>query len=48
MSNIKLFRYSSAGATELAGKSPAVEKTLQRLIESQMEIFLRLRFLATE
>ena len=48
MSDIKLFRYSNSGATELAGKSAAIERTLQRLIESQMETFLGVRFLATE
>lgn len=48
MSDIKLFRYSAAGAQELAGKSVAIEKTLQNLIESHMETFLGIRFLATE
>lgn len=48
MSDIKLFRYSTDKATELAGKSAAIERTLQRLIESQMESFLGVRFLATE
>ncbi|MBS1208465.1 MAG: hypothetical protein H6R19_863 [Proteobacteria bacterium] len=48
MSDIKLFRFSDNSATELAGKSAAIERTLQRLIESQMEIFLGVRCLATE
>lgn len=48
MSDIKLFRYANNGASELAGKSAAIERTLQRLIESQMETFLGVRFLATE
>ncbi|WP_323002027.1 DUF5655 domain-containing protein [Denitromonas sp.] len=48
MSDIKLFRYANEGATELAGKSVAIEKTLQKLIESQMDTFLGVRFLATE
>ncbi len=48
MSDIKLFRYASNSAIELAGKSAAIERTLQRLIESQMEAFLGVRFLATE
>lgn len=48
MSDIKLFRYSKAGAVELAGKSANIEKTLQNLIESQMETYLGVRFLATE
>ncbi|MBS0368067.1 MAG: DUF91 domain-containing protein [Proteobacteria bacterium] len=48
MSDIKLFRYNVAGAVELAGKSVSIEKALQTLIESQMEAFLGVRFLATE
>jgi predicted transport protein len=48
MSDIKLFRFSSSSVTELIGKSVAIEKSLQNLIESQMEIFLGVRFLATE
>jgi predicted transport protein len=48
VSDIRLFRYTSASATELAGKAAAIEKTLQRLIEAQMETLLGVRFLATE
>lgn len=48
MSDIKLFRYSNTHASELAGKAVAIEKTLQNLIESQMETFLGVRFLASE
>jgi predicted transport protein len=48
MSDIKLFRYANNSASELAGKSAAIERMLQRLIESQMETFLGVRFLATE
>jgi predicted transport protein len=48
MSDIKLFRYSDHATNELAGKAVAIEKTLQKLIESQMETFLGVRFLATE
>lgn len=48
MSDIKLFRYSSTTATELAGKAVAIEKILQNLIEAQMETFLGVRFLAGE
>jgi predicted transport protein len=48
MSDIKLFCYTNNGTTELAGKAVAIEKTLQKLIESQMETFLGVRFLATE
>lgn len=48
MSDIKLFRFSANQTVELSGKSVAIEKTLQKLIESQMETFLGVRFLATE
>lgn len=48
MSDIKLFRFSSGKTEELAGKSAAIEKTLQTLVESQMEAFLGVRFLAGE
>lgn len=48
MSDIKLFRFSSGKTEELAGKSAAIEKALQNLIESQMETFLGVRFLAGE
>lgn len=48
MSDIKLFHYNAKGAAELAGKSAAIEKALQNLIESQMETFLGVRFLASE
>lgn len=48
MSNIKLFRYTADGAAELAGKAAAIEKRLQQLIESQMDTFLGVRFLASE
>lgn len=48
MSDIKLFSYTNNSATELSGKSAAIEKTLQTLIESQMDAFLGVRFLATE
>lgn len=47
MSDIKLFQYKSNSASELAGKSASIERTLQRLIESQMETFLGVRFLVT-
>lgn len=48
MSDIKLFRYEQGVCKELPGKSALVEKQLQNLIESQMEVFLGIRFLATE
>lgn len=48
MSDIKLFRYTNNSSTELSGKSVAIEKTLQALIESQMDTFLGVHFLASE
>lgn len=48
MTAIKLFRYTSNGTIELPGKAVAIERTLQKLIESQMETFLGVRFLASE
>ncbi len=48
MSDIKLFRISNASAQELQGASIAIEKTLQILIETHLEVFLGVRFLATE
>ena len=34
MSDIQLFRYGKNGVSELPGKSAAIEKDLQKLIES--------------
>jgi hypothetical protein len=48
MSDIKLFRISNGAVHELQGPSIAIEKTLQTLIETQLEGFLGVRFLATE
>lgn len=48
MSDIQLFRLSNGGATELPGRAATVEKHLQNLIESQMQAFLGVRFLASE
>jgi predicted transport protein len=48
MSDIKLFRLSSTGPVEIAGASAALEKSLQTLIETHLEAFLGVRFLATE
>src|SRR6266516_4730058 len=48
MSDIKLFHVSSGSAQELQGTSIAIEKTLQTLIETHLEVFLGVRFLATE
>jgi len=46
--DIKLFKLGNGGVTELEGKSVAVEKTLQNLIERHLEAMLGIRFLATE
>src|SRR6266516_8033503 len=48
MSDIKLFHVSSGSAQELQGTSIAIEKTLQTLIETHLEVFLGIRFLNTE
>ncbi len=48
MSDIKLFRTHGSHVTELEGKSVTLEKSLQTLIESNLEAFLGIRFLATE
>lgn len=48
MSDIRLFQYNTPQVTELPPKAAPVEKWLQQLIESNMETFLGVRFLATE
>jgi predicted transport protein len=48
MSDMKLFRYDTKSTSELAGRAALVEKQLQLLIEARMEIFLGIRFLASE
>jgi len=48
MSDIQLFRLNNGAATELAGRTAPLEKTLQTLIEGQMETLLGMRFLASE
>jgi len=48
MSDIKLFRMHNGSVHELQGTSIAIEKTLQTLIENNLEVFLGVRFLATE
>lgn len=48
MSDIKLFALGDQQATELAGKSAALEKQLQKQIEENMDVFLGVNFLATE
>jgi hypothetical protein len=48
MSDIKLFRLDRSGVVELEGKSVAVEKSLQTLIDENLEPLLGIRFLASE
>lgn len=48
MSDIKLFRVGADNVQELEGRSAAVEKSIQTLIEQHLEAFLGVRFLATE
>lgn len=48
MSDIKLFKLGKKGVEELQGNSVALEKSLQSLIEKNLEAFLGIRFLATE
>jgi predicted transport protein len=48
MSDIKLFRTDGDTVSAIEGKSVAVEKSLQTLIEKNLDIFLGVRFLASE
>lgn len=48
MSDIKLFRTTGGAVTELQGASVGLEKSLQDLIERNLEVFLGVRFLASE
>ncbi|TNE82542.1 MAG: DUF91 domain-containing protein [Gammaproteobacteria bacterium] len=48
MSDIKLFRIQTEGVSELQGQSMALERTLQTLMERNLEALLGLRFLASE
>jgi len=48
MSDLKLFRITAGVATELPSRSIALEQSLQRLIEANMETLFGARFLATE
>ena len=47
MSDIKLFKINGE-VQELSGKSVALKKTLQALIEQNLETFLGVRFLVSE
>jgi len=48
MGDIKLFKINVNNVEELGGKSVAVEKSLQTIIERNLETFLGVRFLASE
>lgn len=48
MSDIKLFQLKNGKATELQGNASDLEKSLQTLIEANLEPLLGIRFLATE
>lgn len=48
MSDIKLFSLKGAPPSELVGKSVALEKSLQNLMEKHLDTFLGVRFLASE
>lgn len=48
MSDIKLFRTNGDTVAQLEGRSVALEKSLQTLIEKHLEVFLGIRFLASE
>jgi predicted transport protein len=48
MSDIKLFSISKKPVTELQSQAVAIEKSLQSLVESELETFLGVRFLASE
>ena len=48
MSDIKLFRIENSTVSQLTGSSVALERSLQTLIERYLDVFLGIRFLATE
>lgn len=48
MSDLKLFHLNGPTATEVHGTGLALEKSLQNLIEQNLETFLGVRFLASE
>lgn len=48
MADLKLFRIAGGRAEELRGRSVALERHLQRVIESNMDAFFGVRFLASE
>ena len=48
MSELKLFKLNGATVAEIPGEAVALEKSLQSLMEANLETFLGVRFLATE
>ncbi|MFC4785240.1 DUF5655 domain-containing protein [Nocardioides sp. MAHUQ-72] len=48
MSDLKLFRIANGQATELSSSSVALEKSLQQVVERNMETLFGIRFLASE
>lgn len=48
MSDLKLFRIEAGVAQELSGGSMALEKSLQGLLEANMEVLFGVRFVASE
>ena len=48
MSDIKLFQVADGKLSELDPQAPQIEKSLQTLIETNLEALLGVRFLATE
>jgi predicted transport protein len=48
MTDIKLFKTNGNEVTQLEGQSVSLEKSLQTLIEKHLDVFLGIRFLATE
>jgi len=48
MSDTKLFKFQKNDVEELEGRSASVEKSLQAQLEEHLEVFLGVRFLATE
>ncbi|MGE0600868.1 MAG: DUF5655 domain-containing protein [Dehalococcoidia bacterium] len=48
MSDLKLFRLGAAGVSEIRSQALDLEKSLQTLMESNLEVILGVRFLATE
>ncbi len=48
MSDIKLFSLKGVSATELPGSEVALERSLQTLMEQNLDVLLGVRFLASE